>query len=200
MTKVIDPFKCMGKWYVTHVIPNFIEKIPGIYNETEEYEWDEAQQRFKVTLSYAKGKPSAERSFLYQRGWIWNKETGAEWRVSPMVFGFALPIKLKVCRSPANRRMRPSRVTPAPAARVITFWHRPHHRALVHACLAQYIIIDCADDYSHMTVGYPDRSFLWVMAREPNPPKEKVEAMLAVPESVGYDMSLVKPVPQEWPQ
>jgi len=156
-SKTIDPLKCMGKWYVTHVVPNMVEKVPGIYNETEEYEWDEANKRINVTMSYAKGKPTAARSFMYQRGWIHDKvATGTEWRVSPKVLGLTLPIKLR------------------------------------------YIIIDCADDYSSMTVGYPDRSFLWVMAREPTPPADKLAQMLAVPEQLGYDMSLVKPVPQEW--
>lgn len=107
MSKKIDPMQCMGKWYVTHVIPNFIEKIPGIFNETEEYEWDEARQRLKVTLSYSKGKPTAARSYLYQRGWIWNKETGAEWRVSPMLLGFALPVKLKVSSPSASAQALP---------------------------------------------------------------------------------------------
>jgi len=63
---------------------------------------------------------------------------------------------------------------------------------------SQYIIIDCADDYSSMTVGYPDRSLLWVMAREPHPSTEKIAQMLSVPEQLGYDMALVKPIPHEW--
>lgn len=156
-TKTIDPMKCMGKWFVTHVIPNFIEKIPGVYNETEEYEWDEANKRFLVTLSFAKGSPTAPRTVMKQRGWFYDAvTTGTEWRVSPIVLGWALPVKLR------------------------------------------YIIIDCADDYSSMTVGYPDRSLLWVMARESNPPAERLRQMLAVPEELGYDMSKVKPVPQEW--
>ena len=156
-TKTIDPMKCMGKWFVTHVIPNFIEKIPGVYNETEEYEWDEANKRFLVTLSFAKGSPTAPRTVMKQRGWFYDAvTTGTEWRVSPIVLGLTLPVKLR------------------------------------------YIIIDCADDYSSMTVGYPDRSLLWVMARESNPPAERLSQMLAVPEELGYDMSKVKPVPQEW--
>lgn len=62
----------------------------------------------------------------------------------------------------------------------------------------KYIIIDTADDYSHMTVGYPDRSMLWIMTREPNPAESKMESMIQACVAQGYDRAAIKPVPQRW--
>jgi lipocalin len=83
--------------------------------------------------------------------WIHNKETQAEWRVSPKIGCGHLPFRLP------------------------------------------YIIIDVALDYSHMTVGFPDRSMLWVMARDPNPPG--VDAMLQTCADLGYDLTRVRTMP-----
>ena len=157
MSKKIDFKRCMGKWYVVRTIPNFIEKEGRTFNETETYDWDEAKQHMKATLEFSRAPgPAGPRSTMYQRGWVHNWDTQAEWRVAPKLGWFHLPIKLP------------------------------------------YIIVDCADDYSHMTVGYPNRSYLWVMARVPHPPEEAVAGMLNAVESMGYDMSLVMKVPQDW--
>jgi apolipoprotein D and lipocalin family protein len=155
-TKVVDVQKLMGKWYVVAVIPNFIEKEGKVFNETEVYEWNEEKKRISVTMEYSKGSFEGPRTQLLQHGWVYNHETGSEWRVSPKISCCVLPVKLK------------------------------------------YIIIDSADDYSHMTVGYPDRSLLWIMTREPNPAESKMESMIQACVAQGYDSTAIKQVPQRW--
>ena len=61
-----------------------------------------------------------------------------------------------------------------------------------------YIIIDSAEDYSHLTVGYPDRTMLWIMTREPNPASDKMESMIQAAVDQGYDRNKIKPIPQKW--
>ena len=125
-------------------------------SETEVYEWDPKLERISVTMEYASGSFNGKRSKMQQHGWVFNKETGSEWRVSPKVGCFYLPIKLK------------------------------------------YLIIGSADDYSSLTVGYPDRSLLWIMTRDPNPAAEVMEALIQEAVDQGYDRSMIKPIPQRW--
>ena len=155
-SKVIDVQKCMGKWFVVQVIPNFIEKEGKTFNETEVYEWDENLKRIQVTMEYSSGSFEGKRHKLSQHGWLYNHQTGSEWRVSPKLGCCYLPVKLP------------------------------------------YIIIDSAEDYSHLTVGYPDRTMLWIMTREPNPASDKMESMIQAAVDQGYDRNKIKPIPQKW--
>jgi len=61
-----------------------------------------------------------------------------------------------------------------------------------------YIIIDCDDDYSTTIVGYPDRSFLWIMARTPTVDEAVLDALIAKAVSQGYDAGKIVRVPQTW--
>jgi hypothetical protein len=43
-----------------------------------------------------------------------------------------------------------------------------------------YLVLECADDYSHTVVGMPNRDYLWIMARTPHIEDELYIGMCAV--------------------
>jgi len=61
-----------------------------------------------------------------------------------------------------------------------------------------YLVADCAEDYSTTIIGVPDRSYVWVMARTPNPDESIVEALTKKAQLLGYDVSKLVRVPQKW--
>ena len=61
-----------------------------------------------------------------------------------------------------------------------------------------FLIIDLDPDYSYTVIGYPSRDFVWIMAREPQIPKETYKVIIQKLENVGYDLSKIKMVPQRW--
>ena len=61
-----------------------------------------------------------------------------------------------------------------------------------------FLIIDLDPDYSYTVIGYPSRDFVWIMAREPQIPKETYKTITQKLENVGYDLSRIKMVPQQW--
>lgn len=60
-----------------------------------------------------------------------------------------------------------------------------------------YIILDVAEDYSWTVVGYPDRSYLWIMARTPTLPEATYSKLESIAVDAGYDKSKIRMVPQE---
>ena len=63
---------------------------------------------------------------------------------------------------------------------------------------ADYRIIYLDDDYSLTVIGRNKRDYVWLMAREPSIPDEQYDAMMALIEAAGYDISEVRRVPQQW--
>mgnify|MGYP001822541226 CR=1 FL=1 len=63
---------------------------------------------------------------------------------------------------------------------------------------ADYRIVYLDADYSQTIIGRQKRDFVWIMAREPNISDSDYETLLGVVESLGYDMSKVERVPQQW--
>ena len=63
---------------------------------------------------------------------------------------------------------------------------------------ADYRILYLADDYSLTLVGREKRDYLWVMARTPSIPAERLESVLKIAAAQGYDVSRVQKVPQRW--
>merc|ERR1712137_987179 len=61
-----------------------------------------------------------------------------------------------------------------------------------------YLIVDCAGDYSSTIIGVPDRSYIWLMTRVPNPEPAVVEALTMKAQELGYDIGKLVPVCQEW--
>ncbi len=63
---------------------------------------------------------------------------------------------------------------------------------------ADYRIVYLDDDYTQTVIGRQKRDFVWVMARTPTIPEEDYEKIMSFVESLGYDMSKVQKVPQQW--
>ncbi|HTO46302.1 MAG TPA: lipocalin family protein [Burkholderiales bacterium] len=63
---------------------------------------------------------------------------------------------------------------------------------------ADYRILYLADDYSLTLIGRAKRDHLWVMARTPSIPVERLEAVLSIAAAQGYDVNRVQKVPQRW--
>ena len=63
--------------------------------------------------------------------------------------------------------------------------------------LADYLVIDLADDYSFTVIGVPSRKYLWIMARsktmDPKTYANVVERIAAQ----GYDVSKIQKIPHE---
>ena len=50
-----------------------------------------------------------------------------------------------------------------------------------------YNIVDLDPEYSLSLVAGPDRSYLWILSREPNPPREAVDRLVARANALGFD-------------
>lgn len=61
-----------------------------------------------------------------------------------------------------------------------------------------FLIIDLPKDYSYTVIGYPSRKYVWIMARESKMDDEVYAQILTNLSSIGYDLSMIKKVPQNW--
>ncbi|KYG64643.1 hypothetical protein AZI86_10530 [Bdellovibrio bacteriovorus] len=61
-----------------------------------------------------------------------------------------------------------------------------------------YMILDVAQDYSYSLVGVPDRSYVWIMSRQPKMPEEIYTRLVSRAEALGFDVSKLRKVPQVW--
>merc|ERR1712232_704665 len=61
-----------------------------------------------------------------------------------------------------------------------------------------YLIADCGEDYSSTIIGVPDRSYIWVMTRTPNPDPSLIEALTKKVQLLGYDVNKLVACPQRW--
>eukprot|EP00401_Gymnodinium_catenatum_P065122 CAMPEP_0117532740 /NCGR_PEP_ID=MMETSP0784-20121206/39523_1 /TAXON_ID=39447 /ORGANISM="" /LENGTH=358 /DNA_ID=CAMNT_0005329141 /DNA_START=84 /DNA_END=1160 /DNA_ORIENTATION=+ len=61
-----------------------------------------------------------------------------------------------------------------------------------------YLIADCAEDYSYTIIGVPDRSYVWIMTREPQPDAAVVEALTKKVQLLGYEPGKLVKVVQDW--
>ena len=50
-----------------------------------------------------------------------------------------------------------------------------------------YNIVDLDPDYTHSLVVGPSRSYLWILSREPDPPREVVDRLVARARALGFD-------------
>ena len=64
---------------------------------------------------------------------------------------------------------------------------------------ADYRIIYLDSDYKHTIIGRQKRDFVWLMAREPTISELSYQKLVETVENVGYDSSLLKRIPQRWP-
>lgn len=63
---------------------------------------------------------------------------------------------------------------------------------------ADYRIVWLDDDYSMTVIARQDRDYVWIMARTPTISDSDYDELLSFVESIGYDISRVERVPQEW--
>lgn len=82
----VDMQRFTGDWYVIALLPTIFEK--GARNGIENYSVDD-EGNITVRYTFNKGTDNSKLKVMYQKGWIYNNETNAEWRVSP-----AWPLKL----------------------------------------------------------------------------------------------------------
>jgi apolipoprotein D and lipocalin family protein len=54
-----------------------------------------------------------------------------------------------------------------------------------------YWVLDHADDYSWSIVGEPSGRYLWILAREPTPPKANMDSLIQRVRNMGYDVSML---------
>ncbi|CAE7510534.1 TIL [Symbiodinium natans] len=90
MDRKLELNRFMGSWYVLAHIPVRLVKEHLAHNAVETYSWDESSQRIGVHYRFNENALDGRINDSYQRGWLWNKETSAEWRVSPKLplFGY----------------------------------------------------------------------------------------------------------------
>ena len=62
---------------------------------------------------------------------------------------------------------------------------------------AAFLVIDLEPDYRRTTIGYPDRSLIWIMSRDPVMSENDYAAALERARAQGYDISRIVKVPQK---
>jgi apolipoprotein D and lipocalin family protein len=60
-----------------------------------------------------------------------------------------------------------------------------------------YIITDLADDYTTTIIGYPSRSYLWIMSRTPSVSEAEYSKLIDKAVGMGYDAAQIRKVPQD---
>lgn len=65
---------------------------------------------------------------------------------------------------------------------------------------AAYLIVYLDDDYRYTAIGEPDRKYVWIMSREPHVPPEEMERIKNRLKEIGYDLSDIRTMPQQWPE
>lgn len=77
----VDMERFSGDWYVIALIPTPFEKdaVWGIEN----YSLDD-KGHIRVEYTFRKGSIDGKEKTMYQKGWIKNTETNADWRVQPL--------------------------------------------------------------------------------------------------------------------
>ena len=63
---------------------------------------------------------------------------------------------------------------------------------------ADYRIAWLDDDYSRTVIARNKRDFVWLMAREPSISEDEYRQLTGFIESLGYDTSKLRKVPQQW--
>ncbi len=73
--------KFMGRWYVIASIPTSFEE--GAVNAVETYTWNEEKERIDIDFRFHKDRADGPEKVIPQKGFIYNKDTNAEWRIQP---------------------------------------------------------------------------------------------------------------------
>lgn len=78
----VEISKFMGDWYVLAGRFTFLET--DVHNGLERYTWNQDKERIDVDFTYNKGSLTGPKKSIPQKAWIYNQETKAHWRVSPL--------------------------------------------------------------------------------------------------------------------
>jgi apolipoprotein D and lipocalin family protein len=65
---------------------------------------------------------------------------------------------------------------------------------------AEYLVLFVDDDYQRTIIGRSKRDYVWFMARTPSVSEAEFDELLRVAEAAGYDRSMIRRVPQRWPE
>ena len=83
----VDINRFMGDWYVIANIPTFIEK--DATNAIESYKLDQ-EGNIETTFTFYKNNPDGEKKVYKPKGYIYNSDTNAEWRMQ-FIWPFKMP-------------------------------------------------------------------------------------------------------------
>ena len=61
-----------------------------------------------------------------------------------------------------------------------------------------YRIVHVSPDYARTVIGREKRDYAWIMARTPTLPEAEYQALVGLLRAQGYDVSLLRKVPQRW--
>ncbi len=61
-----------------------------------------------------------------------------------------------------------------------------------------YRIVHVSPDYARTVIGREKRDYAWIMARTPTLPDAEYEELVGLLRAQGYDVSLLRKVPQRW--
>jgi apolipoprotein D and lipocalin family protein len=61
-----------------------------------------------------------------------------------------------------------------------------------------YLIIELAEDYSYTVIGVPNRKYVWIMSRNSSMDEVLYDEILVRLQDIGYDISKIKKMPQNW--
>ncbi|MGA0334294.1 MAG: lipocalin family protein [Kiritimatiellia bacterium] len=64
---------------------------------------------------------------------------------------------------------------------------------------AEYIIMYVDEDYQETMIGRSKRDYLWIMARQPDLPEERIQALIDLAVEEGYDRTKIQRVPHAVP-
>jgi len=64
---------------------------------------------------------------------------------------------------------------------------------------AEYLVSHIDADYSETIIARTKRDYVWIMTRAPEISDERLEALTAIVAELGYDVTKLRRVPQQWP-
>lgn len=63
-----------------------------------------------------------------------------------------------------------------------------------------YLIVHLDDAYSETIIGVPDRSYVWIMVRDPDITESDYSRLVGIAGRLGYDTAEIRRIPHAWPE
>lgn len=64
---------------------------------------------------------------------------------------------------------------------------------------AEYLIMHVDEDYQETVIGRTKRDYLWIMARDPNLPEDRINSLIDMAVEAGYERDEIQRVPHSTP-